>query len=55
MPQEIAASPPEGSANALRQPAGGVDDRTCPVLSTAKHAEVLGQDTPVMWALPCSG
>ena len=55
VPQEIATSPPEASANALRQPAGGVDDSTSPLLSAAKHADVLGQDTPVMWALPCSG
>jgi hypothetical protein len=31
-----------------------VDDNTSPLLSAAKHAEVLGQDTPVMWA-SCSG
>jgi hypothetical protein len=55
LPQEIAISPPEGSVNALRQPAGGVEDSTAPLLSAAKHAEVLGQDTPVMTALPCSG
>ena len=53
--QEIATSPPEGSVNALRQPAGGVEDSTAPLLSAAKHAEVLGQDTPVMTAWPCSG
>jgi hypothetical protein len=55
VPQEIATSFPKGSVNALRHPAGGVDDITLPLLSTAKHAEVLGQDTPVMWALSCSG
>jgi hypothetical protein len=55
VPQEIATSPPDGSANALRQPAGGVDDSTSPPLSTAKHIEVLGQATPVMWASPRSG
>src|SRR5262249_31094189 len=47
-PQEIATRPPEGSVNALRQPAGGVDDSTSPLLSAAKHTEVLGQATPVM-------
>jgi hypothetical protein len=55
VPQEIATSFPEGSANALRQPAGGVDDSTSPLLSAAKQAEVLGQETPVMRALPWSG
>jgi hypothetical protein len=55
LPQEIATSPPEGSVNALRQPAGGVEDSTAPLLSAAKHAEVLGHETPVMTALPRSG
>jgi len=55
VPQETATSPPEGSLNALRQPAGGVDDSTAPLLSAAKQAAVLGQEIPVMTALPCSG
>ena len=40
---------------AFRQQAGGLEDSAAPLLSAAKHAEVLGQDTPVMTALPCSG
>jgi len=53
--QEIATSLPEGSVNAFRQPAGGVDDSTVPLLSVAKHAAVLGQETPVITALSRSG
>jgi hypothetical protein len=53
--QEIASSLPEGSVNALRQPAGGLDLSTSPLLSAAKHTEVLGQEIPVMTALLSSG
>jgi hypothetical protein len=53
--QEIASSLPERSVNAFRQPAGGLEESTAPLLSAAKHAEVLGQDIPVMTALAASG
>lgn len=47
--------PPALSVNGLRQPAGGLDDSTSPLLSVAKQAAVLGQEMLVMTALPGSG
>src|SRR5947199_9822834 len=47
--------PPALSVNGLRQPAGGLDDSTSPLLSVAKHADVLGQEMLVMTALPGRG
>jgi len=37
------------------RPAGGLDDSTSPLLSVAKHADVLGQEMLVMTALPGRG
>jgi hypothetical protein len=53
--QDTATSPPAESVNGLRQPAGGLDDSTAPLVSVAKHVAVLGQEMLVMTALPCSG
>src|SRR5215472_18073364 len=53
--QEIATRSPAESVATLCQPPGGVDDRMAPVLSTASHTVAVGQDIPLMVALPCKG